>query len=355
MRIVVGLSGGVDSSVAAYLLQKQGHEIIGIFMKNWDETTGSLSGDCPWKQDRLDALKVASQLGIRCYTVDFTKEYRKEVVDYMFQEYAKGNTPNPDVLCNREIKFKHFFKEATKFDADMIATGHYARKSGNRLLMGKDKDKDQSYFLCQLSLEQLQKALFPVGELTKTHVRSIAKEQGFITADKKDSQGICFVGKVDLPVFLKQKLKGKQGDIIDVDTGKVVGQHDGAHFFTIGQRKGLDVGGTAKPLFVVQTDVQTNIVSVCEGENHPRLFQKHLRIREEDFHISSQTLSKQEIITGIFYIRLRHRHTPAKAELCFDKGYYHIEFDEAQRAVTPGQFAALYDGEVLVASGVISQ
>ena len=312
-RVVVGLSGGVDSSVAAYLLKQQGYEVIGMFMKNWHDTTGVLKGDCPFDDDKNFAEMVARKLKIPFEFVDLSDEYRKRVVDYMFDEYSKGRTPNPDVLCNREIKFDAFMNAALKLDAKYVATGHYCRKgeinvNGHtyyQLLAGLDGNKDQSYFLCQLNQNQLAKALFPIGHLQKPEVRRIAAELGLATAERKDSQGICFVGKVDLPVFLQQKLKSLKGNIVEIPTefynsttnydetdlenlskplvynkniGKKVGEHQGAQFYTIGQRKGLNVGGKAEPLFVISTDIQENIVYVGMGQNHPGLFRKALFI-----------------------------------------------------------------------------
>ncbi len=310
-RVIVGLSGGVDSSVTAYLLKEQGYEVIGLFMKNWHDDSVTISNECPWLEDSNDAMIVAEKLGIPFQTVDLSKQYKERIVDYMFDEYEKGRTPNPDVLCNREIKFDVFLDIALKLGADYVATGHYCRKSSEeingekvyKLLAGKDKNKDQSYFLCQLSQEQLSKALFPIGELTKPEVREIAKQADLITADKKDSQGLCFIGKVRLPEFLQQKLQAKEGNIIQIPNdfeqyhreiptfekkedelrffatkyiyqekdGKLVGKHQGAHFFTKGQRKGLAVGGTKEPLFVIETDINTNTIYTGEGKNHEGL------------------------------------------------------------------------------------
>lgn len=365
-RIIVGLSGGVDSSVTAALLQQQGHEVIGLFMKNWDETTGSLSGKCPWKQDRIDALRVASQLNIPCQTVDFRKEYREQVVEYMFDEYKRGRTPNPDVLCNREVKFKHFFDHAITLGADFVATGHYARtatlkykgKERAALLAGVDSNKDQSYFLCQLDEDRIAKTLFPLGGMEKPMVRQIAEELDLATAHKRDSQGICFVGKVNIPTFLKQKLASKLGDIIEVDaqTGKEkkVGSHDGAHFFTRGQRKGLDVGGTELPLFVIDTDVEKNIVYVGQGTNHPRLFQSSCTIQNNETHWiwHEEALPVGESKT--YLVRIRHRQPLQSATLSQKEYELTLSFDQPQRAIMPGQFAAWYDQDRLVGSGPIT-
>lgn len=392
-KVVVGISGGVDSSVAAYLLKQQGYEVIGLFMINWHDTEGTLSGDCPWNDDLIFAELVARKLEIPFHTVDFSEQYRKRVVDYMFSEYEKGRTPNPDVLCNREVKFDVFLDAALKMDADYIATGHYCMKetitdeNGNeiyRLMAGADKNKDQSYFLCQLSQKQLEKALFPIGHLQKPEVRRIADENGLATAQRKDSQGICFVGKVDLPVFLQQKLKSKEGAIVEIseelalykgpevtiinhDTLKMlstpyvycaadgieVGKHNGAQFFTIGQRKGLNVGGKAKPLFVIATDTESNIIYVGQGDDHPGLNRKALFIKKDDIHWIRGDKAMQPGELLHCQVRIRYRQPLQKATLyMFDEGMY-IYFDKLQRGITPGQFAAWYVDEELMGSGVI--
>ena len=392
-RVVVGLSGGVDSSVAAYILKKQGYEVIGMFMQNWHDTTGTLAGDCPWNDDRMFAELVAKKLDIPFHFIDLSSPYRSRVVDYMFSEYEKGRTPNPDVLCNREIKFDAFLKAALDLGADYVATGHYCRRDETivdgepvyRLLAGTDPNKDQSYFLCQLSQEQLAKALFPIGDILKPEVRRIAAEQGLATAERKDSQGICFVGKVDLPVFLQQKLAKKQGDILEIPAGRdgyapitepktpdeirraaeparykdsdgfKVGVHGGAHFYTIGQRKGLQVGGKPEPLFVIATDVENNIVYTGQGQSHPGLFRKALRIRPDEIHWIRPDLTLQPGESRRFDLRIRYRQPLQKGTLhIFDDGGY-IVFDQPQRGVTAGQFAAWYDGDELVGSGVIDQ
>jgi len=389
-RVVVGLSGGVDSSVAAYLLKQQGYEVIGMFMKNWHDTTGVLKGDCPFDDDKNFAEMVARKLKIPFEFVDLSDEYRKRVVDYMFDEYSKGRTPNPDVLCNREIKFDAFMEAALKLDAKYVATGHYCRKgeinaNGHtyyQLLAGLDGNKDQSYFLCQLNQKQLAKALFPIGHLQKPEVRRIAAELGLATAERKDSQGICFVGKVDLPVFLQQKLKSQQGNIVEIpaeyynsitnydetdlenlskpfvyskNIGKKVGEHQGAQFYTIGQRKGLNVGGKAEPLFVISTDIQENIVYVGMGQNHPGLFRKALFINSNEVHWVRPDL-KLSIGQHIeLMVRIRYRQPLQKATLYSkDEGIY-IAFNEPQRGITAGQFASWYDGEELIGSGVIAE
>ena len=393
-RVVVGLSGGVDSSVAAYLLKEQGYEVIGLFMKNWHDDSVTISDECPWLEDSNDAMLVANKLGIPFQTVDLSEQYKERIVDYMFNEYEKGRTPNPDVLCNREIKFDVFMKIALDLGADYVATGHYCRKSTiekdgkeiHQLLAGKDDNKDQSYFLCQLSQDQLSKALFPVGELLKPEVRAIAKEQDLITADKKDSQGLCFIGKVRLPEFLQQQLKPKEGVIVEVEKsnqiynqtqpnfnnkleeldylsqkksyalsdGKVVGKHQGAHYFTKGQRKGLAVGGTVEPLFVIETDVNENVIYTGQGKNHPGLLRNVLFVSNDELHWIREDLAINEGETMQVKARIRYRQPLQDATLHkVDSGLY-VEFNQAQSAITEGQFVAWYLGEELVGSGVIS-
>ena len=396
-RVVIGLSGGVDSSVAAHLLKEQGHEVIGLFMVNWHDTTGTLEGDCPWHDDRVFAELVAKKLDIALHVVDLSEEYRRRVVDYMFSEYEAGRTPNPDVLCNREIKFDVFLKEALKLGADYVATGHYCRKESYtlpdgtiryRLLAGSDGNKDQSYFLCQLSQEQLRYALFPIGHLLKPEVRRIATEQGLATAKRKDSQGICFVGKVDLPLFLQQKLAKKVGNIHEIKAewpkfslrptydaatpltdelleklaapwrftvrdGKKIGTHNGAHYYTIGQRKGLGIGGRKESLFILSTDVKENVIYVGEGDSHPGLWRPALCILPEELHWVNpdHTLAMGE--QRRCQVRIRYRQPLQEATLLRREGGNYILFDEPQRGITAGQFAALYDGDELFASGVI--
>nr|WP_262709002.1 tRNA 2-thiouridine(34) synthase MnmA [Flavobacterium hiemivividum] len=393
-RVVVGLSGGVDSSVAAYLLQQQGYEVIGLFMKNWHDDSVTISNDCPWLEDSNDALLVAEKLGIPFQTVDLSEEYKEKIVDYMFNEYEKGRTPNPDVLCNREIKFDVFMKIALSLGADYVATGHYCKKSETevngetvyQLLAGADTNKDQSYFLCQLSQEQLSKSLFPIGELTKPEVREIATQMELVTAEKKDSQGLCFIGKVRLPEFLQQKLQPKEGAIIQIDKddaiykvekqeglsleeefalasnkmqytpdmGKVVGKHQGAHYFTIGQRKGLNVGGTKDPLFIIGTNVETNTIYTGLSSQHPGLFRKGLFIEKSEIHWirTDMTLAKGEQMDVM--ARIRYRQPLQAATLHqFENGMY-VSFREPQSAITEGQFVAWYVEDELVGSGVIS-
>jgi|SRR6056297_54542 len=384
-KVVVGLSGGVDSSVAAYLLKNEGYEVHGLFMKNWSDQQGVLTSSCTWEDDLAFAEIVAKKLDIPLHFVDFSEEYRKRVVDYMFEEYKRGRTPNPDVLCNREVKFDLFAKEAQKFEADYIATGHYVNKevsisTGNsvyRLLAGKDPGKDQSYFLCQLSQKQLKRALFPVGQLHKDEVRRIAKEQNLATASRKDSQGICFVGKVDLPKFLQQQLVPRKGNIVKIDeseiyipegysdyrrltqphnftrmNGEKVGEHTGAHFFTVGQRKGLQVGGMKAPLYVIGTDTKRNIVYTGEGENHPGLFRKGLFVKRKDVHWLREDL-ENGFNEQALDIRIRYRQPLQKGKILKEKEGYYVLFDQPQRAVTPGQFVAWYKEDELLGSGVI--
>ena len=393
-RVVVGLSGGVDSSVAAYLLQQQGYEVIGLFMKNWHDDSVTISNECPWLEDSNDALLVAEKLGIPFQTVDLSEEYKVKIVDYMFNEYEKGRTPNPDVLCNREIKFDVFMKIALSLGADFVATGHYCRKgeikvNGQKvyqLLAGADNNKDQSYFLCQLSQEQLSKSLFPIGELTKPEVREIAAQMDLVTAEKKDSQGLCFIGKVRLPEFLQQKLQAKEGQIIQIDKnnsvynlqkkeglsfeedlenesnkigytpemGKLVGNHQGAHYFTTGQRKGLNVGGTTDPLFVIATNVETNTIYTGLGNHHPGLFKKALRVENSEVHWIRTDLAlangeKMEVMA-----RIRYRQPLQKANLHQFENEMFVAFNEPQSAITGGQFVAWYLDDELVGSGVIS-
>lgn len=393
-RVVVGLSGGVDSSVAAYLLQEQGYEVIGLFMKNWHDDSVTISNECPWLEDSNDALLVAEKLGIPFQTVDLSEQYKEKIVDYMFNEYEKGRTPNPDVLCNREIKFDVFMKIALSLGADYVATGHYCRKGEIdvngiptfQLLAGVDGNKDQSYFLCQLSQEQLAKSLFPIGELTKPEVREIAAKLDLITAEKKDSQGLCFIGKVRLPEFLQQQLQPKEGVIYEVEAsselynqpkpefsnleealqfesksieyvptdGKVVGKHQGAHYFTTGQRKGLNVGGTKEALFIISTNVKTNEIYTGQGHQHPGLFKKVLRVDPTEIHWIREDLRLKNGETMEVMARIRYRQELQNATLYqFESGLY-VAFKEPQSAITEGQFVAWNIDDELVGSGVIS-
>ncbi len=395
-RVVVGLSGGVDSSVAAYLIQQQGYEVIGLFMKNWHDGSVTIQGDCPWIDDSNDALMVAQKLGIPFQTLDLSDEYKKRIVDYMFAEYEAGRTPNPDVLCNREIKFDIFLKHALAIGADYVATGHYCRKSETEmeggkkiyhLLAGKDTNKDQSYFLCQLSQEQLSKALFPIGELTKPEVRKIAKELQLITAEKKDSQGLCFIGKVRLPEFLQQQLAPKKGNVILIDNeriaekpkyifdqcnseiqeilvapyvftptdGKVIGEHHGAHYYTIGQRKGLKIGGFKEPLFVIGIDTKSNSVYLGEGEQHKGLNRAGLFIKNEDAHWIRDDLKMRIGEHRIYKARIRYRQALETCCLYQQTTGLYVVFEQLQKGITPGQFCAWYAEDELIGSGVIAQ
>ncbi|MDC0857977.1 tRNA 2-thiouridine(34) synthase MnmA [Flavobacteriaceae bacterium] len=393
-RVIVGLSGGVDSSVAAYQLLKEGYEVIGLFMKNWHDESVTISDECPWLDDSNDAMLVAEKLGIPFQTVDLSKEYKEKIVDYMFNEYEMGRTPNPDILCNREIKFDVFLKIALELGADFVATGHYCRKSiveknqkkYFQLLSGKDLNKDQSYFLCQLSQNQLSKTLFPIGELVKSEVREIAQKEGLITANKKDSQGLCFVGKVRLPDFLQQKLKPKVGDIVEIpetfseyqnkntdsstlqlqleskskkysytqQDGKVVGSHQGAHYFTKGQRKGLGVGGTTEPLFVIDTDVNENIIYVGLGKNHPGLYRHGLLVQLDEIHWVRPDLKINNGESLAVLSRIRYRQKLEKATIYQTGLGLYVIFENLQSAITEGQFVAWYVKDELIGSGVIS-
>lgn len=395
-RIVLGLSGGVDSSVAAYLLKKQGYDVVGVYMINWKDTVGTLSGECPYEDDMLIAELVARKLDIEFHSVDLSDQYRERVVDYMFTEYEKGRTPNPDVLCNREIKFDAFWEAAERFGATKVATGHYCRKDVlipaetpdqpiYRLLAGSDPNKDQSYFLCQLSQEQLSKALFPIGDIEKPEVRRIAEELGLATAFKKDSQGICFVGKVDLPVFLQQKLTKKTGKVVEIPAdlkaynrmipedldgklrkqakpyyyrlkdGKVVGEHQGAHFYTIGQRKGLGIGGFEKPIFVLATDVAENLIFVGEGVDHPGLYRKTLKIHPEEIHWVRPDKALEIGQSARYMVRERYRQPLQSATLYQLEDGLYIDFEVSQQSITAGQFAAWYEGDEVIGSGAISE
>ena len=393
-RVVVGLSGGVDSSVTAYLLKEQGYEVIGLFMKNWHDDSVTISNECPWLEDSNDAMIVAEKLGIPFQVVDLSNQYKERIVDYMFDEYSKGRTPNPDVLCNREIKFDVFMDIALKLGADYVATGHYCRKgleiiNGEpvyKLLGGKDKNKDQSYFLCQLSQKQLTKAMFPIGELTKPEVREIAKKADLITAEKKDSQGLCFIGKVRLPEFLQQKLQPKEGRIINIpadfsqytklipafkskeselaylstkflyheEDGKVLGKHQGAHYFTKGQRKGLNVGGTKEALYVIETNVDTNTIYTGEGKNHQGLYRNVLFVSNEEIHWIREDLTLKIGETLEVEARIRYRQVLEKATLHKVASGLYVAFENKQSAIQEGQFVAWYKNEELLGSGVIS-
>jgi tRNA-specific 2-thiouridylase len=388
-RVVVGLSGGVDSSVAAYLLLQKGYEVIGMFMRNWHDETVTLSNECPWIDDANDALLVAQHLGIPFQVVDLSAQYKERIVDYMFREYEAGRTPNPDVLCNREIKFDVFLKEALALGADFVATGHYCRKivhsdGSHGLKSGLDKNKDQSYFLCQVSQSQLQKALFPIGDLSKAEVREIAAAQGLLTADKKDSQGLCFVGKISLPTFLQQQLKPQQGPIIEIpndlaqfeayknlptevefveelsnpfvyeqNMGQCVETHQGAHYYTIGQRKGLHIGGRPEPSFVLATDTVNNVIYSGQTDQHPGLYRRALKLRVEEINWI-QKIPETALPQGVqLEFRIRYRQALQEGQLILKNGRLYVLFRRAQRGITPGQFAAWYLNDELLGSGII--
>ena len=424
MRIAVGLSGGVDSSVAALLLKRAGHDVVALFMQNWHDTTGTLHGDCEWEEDRFVAEMVAKKIGIPFHFVDLSDIYRQKVVDYMFSEYEKGRTPNPDVLCNREIKFDAFLKCALDLNVDYVATGHYCKKDEfvnekgekiYRILAGDDKNKDQSYFLCQLSQEQLSKALFPIGDIDKPEVRRLAKEAGLPSAEKKDSQGICFVGKVDLPVFLQQKLKSKEGNVVEIfateqerepytqaalkagecvadlegnvlvstnvlgekfvdytagelaqlaepncykpEDGKVIGKHTGAQFYTIGQRRGLNIGGHKESIFIISIDIESNTIYVGEGHSHPGLYRKGLKIDNSEIHWIREDLAMEIGERRRYMVRIRYRQPLQQATLYREEDGLYIVFDKPQRGISAGQFAAWYTPgeEEMIGSGVIGR
>ncbi len=382
-KVIIALSGGVDSSVAAHLLKEQGFDVIGIFMKIWHEHNSDSKEPCPWIEDSSYALEVAEQLNIPFQVIDLSKEYKKRIIDYMFKEYSNGTTPNPDILCNKEIKFDVFLNHALKLNADFVATGHYANKITNSkntysLIEATDKKKDQSYFLCQLNQLQLEKILFPIGGLLKSEVREIAKKIKLATADRKDSQGLCFVGKIKIPDFLSKKLEKKMGNIIEIDSkntnykkekntikeksqafkyspkdGKIIGQHYGAHFFTIGQRKGLNIGGKEQPLFVIQTDVEKNIIYVGMGDKHPGLFKKALKIKKDTCHWVREDLKIKTGDKKDFLIRTRYRQQLIPGTLLMKKDYLYIEFTQKIKSITPGQFAAWYLENELIGSAPI--
>lgn len=398
-RVVVGLSGGVDSSVTAHLLIEQGYEVIAMFMRNWVDDSVIISDECPWVEDSNDALAVAEKLGIPFHVIDLSEQYKERIVDYMFREYEKGRTPNPDILCNREVKFDIFLNAAMRLKADYVATGHYVQKETfineegkevHKLIAGADPGKDQSYFLCQLSQEQLGKALFPIGHLQKSEVRKIAKEQDLITAEKKDSQGLCFIGKVRLPDFLQQQLKPKTGEVRELSEdaanfeslkingsatfnskkeelialttpysyqptdGKKVGEHNGAHYFTIGQRKGLGIGGTPEPLFVIEKDTDNNIIYTGQGENHPGLLRKGLFVPKEEVHWVRPDLALSAGESKQYLARIRYRQPLEPVEIYAEEEGLYFIFENHQKGIAPGQFVAWYDDTELIGSGEIA-
>jgi tRNA-uridine 2-sulfurtransferase len=383
--VVVGLSGGVDSSVTAYILKNQGYNVIGLFMRNWNDESVIIDDDCPWIEDSNDALQVAEILGIPFQVIDFSKEYKERIIDYMFLEYQNGRTPNPDILCNREIKFDLFLKKAIEIGADFVATGHYCRKEEviingkkvQRLLAGKDTTKDQSYFLCQVNQFQLSKSLFPIGDMQKKEVRKLAKEIGLNTAEKKDSQGLCFIGKVKLPAFLQQFLKPKTGKVVEIDRnnsmyhkenisnkfenfkysrsmGKIIGDHNGAHYYTIGQRKGLNIGGFPLPLFIIGTDVKENIIYVGQGEDHPGLYRNGLTVNKENIHWIREDLKIDMDTPTVYDSRIRYRQKLTPCSITYDELGLKVSFKEIQRGITPGQFISWYKNDELIGSGIIN-
>ena len=383
--VVVGLSGGVDSSVAAYILKNKGYNVIGLFMRNWNDESVIIDEDCPWIEDSNDALQVAEILEIPFQVIDFSKEYKERIVDYMFKEYQNGRTPNPDILCNREIKFDLFLKKAIELGADFVATGHYCRKEEitidgdkiQRLLAGKDATKDQSYFLCQVNQYQLSKSLFPIGDMQKSEVRKLAKEIGLNTAEKKDSQGLCFIGKVKLPTFLQQFLKPKTGKVVEINAGnsmylkdnisnkfegfsysssigKVVGDHNGAHYYTIGQRKGLNIGGFPLPLFIIGTNVKENIIYVGQGEDHPGLYRDGLTVSKENIHWVREDLKIDFDNPTDYNSRIRYRQKLTPCTITINEFGLKVSFQESQRGITPGQFISWYKNDELIGSGVIN-
>jgi tRNA-uridine 2-sulfurtransferase len=389
-RVVIGLSGGVDSSAAAYLLKQQGYEVMGLFMKNWDGQKGVITSSCTWEEDLMFAEMTAHKLNIPLYFADFSQEYKQRVVDYMFHEYERGRTPNPDVLCNKEIKFDLFASEANRIGTDYIATGHYCIKKTqdlshrtiHSLYRGKDNNKEQSYFLCQITQNQLRNALFPLGHYYKSAVRKLAGELDLPTASRKDSQGICFIGKVDLPIFLQQKFEPVQGKIIQIPAkqiaaykkkhmrkadpdslcrppelseleGRTIGKHQGVYRYTIGQRKGINIGGMKAPLYVIGKDTKHNILYVGAGADHPGLFRKGLYIPYNNLHWIREDLAMQPGETQRLHFKVRYRQPLQKGTLLMNPKGAYILFDESQRAITPGQFAVWYKQDELVGSGII--
>lgn len=349
------MSGGVDSSVAAALLVEQGYDVTGVYMKNWSGDDYGIQADCPWEQDQADAEAVCKQLGIPFRSFNFEKEYRERVVEYFFSEYRKGRTPNPDIMCNKEIKFDLFLAKAQAEGADMIATGHYARRevvqNGNgsesyRLLKGVDNNKDQSYFLYTLTQERLSKTLFPIGHLTKPELRKQAKALGLKTAEKPDSQGICFIGEINVYKFLRANIPTQSGEIRDIDTNEIVGTHDGVWFYTIGQREGLKIGGQAVPYFVVGKDLESNTLFVGHGNEHPAMFQKEVKM--ENLHLIDPTFGSED---SPLEAVVRYRQKPELGTL--DRESLTFRFEKPQRAVTSGQSLVVYSGEICVGGGII--
>ncbi len=354
-KVVVGISGGVDSSVAALLLKKQGYEVIGLFMRNWDTSVnGDILGNpdlnndiCPQEQDYNDAKLVCDKLGIELHRIDFVKEYWDYVFTYFLDELKKGRTPNPDIMCNKYIKFDYFIKEAKKLGADYIATGHYAKIENGRLMRSKDQNKDQTYFLSQLSEKQLENILFPLGDIDKTEVRKLAEEYDLATAHKKDSTGICFIGERNFRGFLENYLPNQPGKIINIDTNEVVGEHVGLMYYTIGQRRGLDVGGTDDRMFVVGKNLKDNVLYVAIGEDNPYLYSDSCIIDTVNFNCSDRPTK----CTAKF--RYRAKDYPVELEY-LDNGEIRVKYDNI-KAVTPGQACVFYDGEYCLGGGIIKE
>lgn len=355
-RVIIGMSGGVDSSVAALLLKQQGYEVIGIFMKNWDDTDEF--GHCSAEDDAEDVRRVCEQIGIPYYTVNFEKQYYDKVFTYFLEEYKRGRTPNPDVMCNREIKFGDFLKKAEELNADYLATGHYARverleNGTTRLLRGVDQNKDQTYFLNALNQQQLAKAMFPIGHLPKPEVRRIAEEAGLYTAKKKDSTGVCFIGERNFKQFLSQYLPAMPGEMVDIVSGEVKGRHDGLMYYTLGQRQGLGIGGsgTGEPWFVADKDLQHNILYVVQGDAHPSLYSESLLATNMNWILPDESAETIQCTAKFRYRQPDQEVTVQKLA----GGEALITFAERQKAITPGQAVVLYDGDICLGGGIIDK
>jgi tRNA-uridine 2-sulfurtransferase len=348
-KVFVAISGGVDSAVTAALLKKQGYDVTGVFMKNWSSVDFGISDECPWEKDLEDTIDICKTLDIPHKTYNFEKEYREYILENFFNEYERGNTPNPDVLCNKYIKFDSFLKKALSEGADLIATGHYSKTNGGKLFKANDKSKDQTYFLYQLSKEQLQKSLFPLGHLTKKEVRELAKEFKLPVAEKKDSQGLCFVGKVNIKDFLKNRLQEQEGDIIDISTGEIVGKHKGVWFYTNGQRQGIGIGGKKEPYFVAERDVKKNILYVAEGKDSEFLWKKKILIKNIHLIDPECTLPAKNL-TGT----LRYRSPDTSIKIEREGQNYIVLFDKPQWAPAVGQSLVIFNQEECIGGGVIA-